>query len=48
MIGSSLWVFLGFGILDILWGSITLLLVGDVVSIASKFLNCFLFLLAFY
>jgi len=35
--GGFLWVFLGVGILGILWGSTTLLLVGDAVSIASKF-----------
>jgi len=37
--GGFLWVFLGVGILGILWGSTTLLLVGDAVSVASKFLS---------
>jgi len=37
VIGGFLWGFLEVGILDILWGSTTLLLVGDVVSVASKF-----------
>jgi len=32
-----LWGFLGVGILGILWGTTTLLLVGGVVSVASKF-----------
>jgi len=36
--GGSLWDFLGVGILGILKRSTTLLLVGDAVSIASKFL----------
>ena len=40
--GGFLWGFLGVGILGILWGSTILLLVGDVVSVASKF-----FLIAF-
>jgi len=39
--GGFLWGFLGVGILGILWGSTTLLLVGDAVSVASKFPNCF-------
>ena len=39
--GGSLWGFLGVGILGILWRSTTLLLVGDAVSVASKFSNCF-------
>jgi len=43
--GGSLWVFLGVRIAGILWGSTTLLLVGDAMSIASKFLFPFLFLL---
>jgi len=37
VIGGSLWVFLGVGILGILWGSTTLLLVGDTKSVVSKF-----------
>jgi len=48
------WFSLGFlvvGILGILWGSTTLLLLGDAVSVASKFLSYFysywLFLLIF-
>jgi len=45
VIDGSLWVFLGVGILDILWGSTTHLLVGDAISVASEFPNCF-FLLA--
>jgi len=40
--GGFLWAFLEVGILSILWGSTTLLLVGDAVSIASKFLTCFI------
>jgi len=35
--GSFPWVFLGVGILGILWVSTALLLVGDAVSVASKF-----------
>jgi len=35
--GGILWDFLGVRILGILWGSATLLLVGDAVSVASKF-----------
>jgi len=35
--GGSPWDFLGVGILGILWGSTTLLLVGGAVSVASKF-----------
>jgi len=35
--GGSLWAFRGVGILGILWGSTTILLVGDAVSVASKF-----------
>ena len=42
VVDSFLWAFLGVGILGILWGSTTLLLVGGVVSVASKF-----FLIAF-
>jgi len=48
MIGGSLWVFLGVGILDILWGRTTLLLVGNAVSFASKFLSYFSFLLPLF
>jgi len=44
--GGSLWDFLGVGILGILWGSTTLLLAGDAVSVASKFLFPFLILVA--
>jgi len=36
VIGGSLWGFLGVGILGILWGSTTLLLVGDAVGVARK------------
>jgi len=47
VIGGFLWGFLGVGILGILWGSTTLLLVGDAVSVASKSFPCyFLFFLA--
>jgi len=35
--GGFLWDFLGVGILGILWGSTTLPLAGDAVSVASKF-----------
>jgi len=38
VICGFLWDFLGVGILGILWGSTTLLFVGDTVSVASKFL----------
>ena len=41
--GGSLWDFLGVEILGILWGSTTLLLVGDALSVASKFLICLYF-----
>jgi len=44
--GGFLWDFLGVGILGILWGSTTLLLAGDAVSVASKFLFPFLILVA--
>jgi len=47
VIGGFLWDFLGVGILGILWGSTTLLLVGDAMSVASKFLFL-LTLAAFY
>ena len=47
VIGGFLWDFLGVGILGILWGSTTLLLVGDSMSVASKFLFL-LTLAAFY
>jgi len=47
VIGGSLWVFFRVGILGILWGSTTLLLAGDAVSVASKFLIA-LFLLAIF
>jgi len=43
-----LWDFLGVGILGILWGSTTLLLARDAVSVASKFLSysyCWLLLI---
>jgi len=43
VIGGFPWGFLGVGILGILWGSTTLLLAGDAVSVASKFPNCFFF-----
>jgi len=46
VIGGYLWDFLGVGILSILWGSTTLLLVEDAMSVASKFLSiysCWLF-----
>jgi len=46
VIGGFLWGFLGVGILGILWGSTTLLLAGDAVSVASKFLFSFLILVA--
>jgi len=46
--GGFLCDFLGVGILDILWGSTILLLVGDVVSVASKFLCCYSYWLSFY
>jgi len=36
-----LWGFLGVGILGILWGSTTLLLVGDAESVTSKFLSVY-------
>jgi len=41
VIGGFPWGFLEVGILGILWRSTTLLLVGDAVSVASKFPNCF-------
>jgi len=42
--GGFPWVFLAVGILGILWGSTTLLFVGDAMSVASKFSNCFIFI----
>jgi len=48
VIGGFLWGFLGVGILGNLWGSTTLLLAGDAVSVASKFLFPFLILVAGY
>jgi len=48
VIGSSLWDFLGVGILGILWGSTTLLLVGDAISVTSKLFYYLLFVLASY
>jgi len=38
VIGCFVWVFLGVWILGILWRNTTLLLVGNIVSVASKFL----------
>jgi len=46
VIGGAIWGFLGVQILGILWGSTTFLLAGDAVSVASKFPNCSLSLLA--
>jgi len=46
--GGFLWDFLGVGIIDILWGSTTFLLVGDAVSVASKFFCCYSYWLSFY
>ena len=45
--GGFLWGFLGVGILGILWGSTTLLLVGDAVSVQVSFLIAFIFICSF-
>jgi len=44
--GGFPWDFLGVGILGIFWGSTTLLLGADAVSVASKVPYCSIFFLA--